>query len=72
MSLLLCCVLLFLSLYVMSFTYSFISFEKITLIYFFHNRNKVLKIDLKFSLNDNPTAYKIKLELGILLEKETT
>ena len=51
----------------MSFTYSFISFEKITLYYyFFHNRNKVFKIDLKFSLNDHPTAYKIKLELGIL------
>ena len=39
--------------------------------FFFHNRNKVLKIDLKFSFNDYPTAYKNKLELGILLEKET-
>ena len=41
------------------------------IIFFFHDRNKVLKIYLKFSLKDHATTYEIKYELRIFLEKET-
>ena len=60
------CLIVFILLFFVFYLLLKFLLKKLLYIIFFDDRNKFFKINLKFSLNDHPTAYKIKLELGIL------
>jgi len=68
---LLCLIVFILLCYIFYLLLKFLLKKLFYIIFFFHDRNKVLKIYLKFSLKDHATTYEIKYELRIFLEKET-